>query len=85
MARREDRNTVVEFGVQTPNSRTVLTVTQDLAEAEHMLDMLGGGRLVRRSVSYSSWRPVEPELALPDETLPVSNQDSTPSAPRLVG
>jgi hypothetical protein len=57
---RDDRATrVVEYGVQTSNSKTILTVTEDLAEAERILDMLGQGRIVQRNVSYGPWIAVE--------------------------
>jgi hypothetical protein len=50
--------TVVQYGIETPTSRTVLMVTEDRGEAERMLDMLGRGRLIVRTVSYSRWRDV---------------------------
>jgi hypothetical protein len=57
---RDDRAThTVEYAVQTSNSKTILTVTEDLAEAERTLDMLGQGRLVQRTVSCSPWIAVE--------------------------
>jgi hypothetical protein len=84
MARRNDTKIVVEFGVQTPNSRTVLMVTQDIEEAEHVLDLLGGGQLVRRAVSYSPWRPVA-EADLPNKrpNSTASVEESTPTESRL--
>jgi hypothetical protein len=45
-----------EYGVQTANSKTILTVTLDLAEAERTLDMLGEGRLLQPTISYIPWR-----------------------------
>jgi hypothetical protein len=55
---------VIEYGVQTTGSKTVLTVTQDEAEAEQMLDLLGEGWLVQRTVYYSPW------VTVPIETRP---------------
>ena len=84
MARRNDTKIVVEFGVQTPNSRTVLMVTQDLAEAEQVLDLLGGGQLVRRAVSYSPWRLVsEADLTNKRPNSSAAEEVSTPTESRL--
>jgi hypothetical protein len=59
MARHDRATRTVEYGVQTSNSKTILTVTEDLDEAERTLDMLGQGRLVQRTVSCSPWIAVE--------------------------
>ena len=53
MASRDVAACTTEYGVQTANSKTILTVCSDLAEAERTLDMLGEGRLLRRTVRYS--------------------------------
>ena len=53
-----------EYGVQTANSKTILTVTMDLAEAEGILNMIGEGRLIQRTVRYSPWRVVDKEAAV---------------------
>jgi hypothetical protein len=59
MARDNHATRTVEYGVQTLESKTILAVTEDLAEAERTLDMLGQGRLVKRTVSYSPWIAAE--------------------------
>ncbi|MDT5016825.1 MAG: hypothetical protein QOD39_2985 [Mycobacterium sp.] len=53
-----------ECGVQTPNSKTILTVTLDLAEAQRTLDTLGGGRLLQRTGRCSSWTAVDEDAPL---------------------
>jgi hypothetical protein len=50
---------ITEYGVQTANSKTILTVTQELAEAERTLDLIGEGRLLKRTVRYSPWTAVD--------------------------
>ena len=45
MARRGIAGSVVEYGIQTSNGKTILMVTNDLTEAEHTLDLIGEGRL----------------------------------------
>jgi hypothetical protein len=55
VGKRDVVRTAVEYGVLALASRTVLTVTEDYAEAEHTLDLIGEGRLVRRTVTYGSW------------------------------
>ena len=71
----------VEYGVQTSNSKTILTVTEDLAEAERTLDMLGQGRLLKRTVSYSPWIAVEAEARdFSDESVPGSDDNLGPGA-----
>jgi uncharacterized phage-associated protein len=73
---RDDRATrVAEYGVQTSHSKTILTVTEDLAEAERTLDMLGQGRLVQRTVTYSPWIAAEAQ-AVTDAFLNEPVQDS---------
>lgn len=54
---------LVEYGIQVPNSKTILMVTDNLADAERMLDMIGQGRLVERTISYGPWRVVDSNLA----------------------
>jgi hypothetical protein len=56
--------TVVEYGIQTQNSKTILVVTEDLGEAESTLDMLGSGTLIKRTVRYGPWRSVHDEGGL---------------------
>ena len=67
MVRRSVERRMVEYGVQTLNSRTILTVTKDVAEAEHTLDLIGEGRLIRRTVTYSPWTEVPIDARRPDE------------------
>jgi hypothetical protein len=85
MSKRDDAEGTVEFGFQTPNSKTVLMVTNDLAEAEHVLDLLGGGTLVRRTVGFSPWRPVVTEGGAPSGQMildpPARRPESTSPAP----
>jgi hypothetical protein len=38
-------------------------VTEDLAEAEHLLDMVGQGRLIERTITYGPWQLVDADLA----------------------
>lgn len=57
--RSSDVRSIVEYGVQTPMSRTVVLLTDHLEEAEHMLDLVGEGRIVRRTVRYGPWRSVD--------------------------
>jgi hypothetical protein len=79
MARDDRAACTVECGVQTSNSKTILTVTEDLAEAERTLDMLGQGRLLKRTVSYSPWIAGETETRdLSDEAVPGSSDSSGP-------
>jgi hypothetical protein len=59
MTNKDAAVTVVQYGIQTPNSKTILVVTDDLSEAMSTLDMLGSGTLIRRTVRYSPWRTVE--------------------------
>jgi hypothetical protein len=53
----------IQYGIQTPNSNTILMVTEDLAEAEQMLDMVGQGRLTVRTISYGRWHALDADLA----------------------
>ena len=55
MARRGVAGSVVEYGIQTSNGKTILMVTNDLTEAEHTLDLIGEGRIVQRTVKHSPW------------------------------
>ena len=48
----------MEYGVVSLTSRTILAVTEDYAEAEHTLELIGEGRLVRRTVTYGSWADI---------------------------
>jgi hypothetical protein len=34
-------------------------VTDQIEEAEHMLDLIGAGRIMQRTVSYGPWSAVE--------------------------
>ena len=84
MSRRDDAEGTVEFGIQTLTSRTVLMVTHDLAEAENVLALLGGGSLVRRTVSFSPWRPVATDGGALSRELKLdapSRKQTTTSAP----
>ncbi|MCW2587660.1 MAG: hypothetical protein JWQ86_87 [Mycobacterium sp.] len=57
--RSSDVRSKVEYGVQTPSSSTVAMVTDQIEEAEHMLDLIGAGRIMQRTVSYGPWSAVE--------------------------
>ena len=59
MASRDGAVCTTEYAVQTANSKTILTVTLDRAEAERTLDMLGEGRLLQRTVRYSPWTAID--------------------------
>jgi hypothetical protein len=63
MAKRGIAERCVQYGIQTPNSKSILMVTDDLAEAEHMLDVIGQGRLTVRTISYGRWRELDSHLA----------------------
>ncbi|MDT5018856.1 MAG: hypothetical protein QOD39_5016 [Mycobacterium sp.] len=54
---------VVQYGVRTASTRTILVLADSRAEAESALDMFGEGVLIERTVSYSRWRAVEPNLS----------------------
>lgn len=60
-----------EYGVQTANSKTILTATPDLADAERTLDMIGEGRLLTRTVRYSPWTAVDEDVDFGAEPVPV--------------
>jgi hypothetical protein len=62
---RDVRESVIEYGIQTPTSRQILVITEDLHDAEHMLDLLGDGRLLTRTVTYGAWRPVDADAVRP--------------------
>jgi hypothetical protein len=64
MPNRNVAESFVQYGIQTSTSKTILMVTEDPAEADRMLDLIGDGRLVARTVSYSHWRPVETHVAV---------------------
>jgi ABC-type proline/glycine betaine transport system ATPase subunit len=55
MGKRKTADSTVEYGVQAISSKTVVFVTEDLAEAEHTLDLIGEARVVQRTVRYSPW------------------------------
>jgi hypothetical protein len=50
---------VVQYGIRTPRSKSVSMVTEVLAEATHLLDIVGDGEIVERTVHYGSWRLAE--------------------------
>jgi hypothetical protein len=64
---------ITEYGVQTANSKTILTVTLDLAEAERTLDMIGEGFLLKRTVRYSAWTAVDEPADLGSEPVQASS------------
>jgi hypothetical protein len=64
MRNRNVAESFVQYGIQTPTSKTILMVTEDPAEADRMLDMIGEGGLVVRTVSFSHWRPVDAHVAV---------------------
>jgi hypothetical protein len=66
VGRRVTAGSVVEFGVQTLSGKTVLTVTHDRVEAEHILGLLGEGRLVQRTVNHRPWVLIPAETAVAD-------------------
>jgi hypothetical protein len=59
MAIRDGTKFTVEYGIQTPTSKTMLGVTEGLEVAQRTLDMVGDGRLIQRTVSYSPWVEVD--------------------------
>ena len=63
MSTRDIEERVVQYGVRTAQSRTVLVLTDSRAEAERALDMFGEGMLIERTVSYSRWRAAEADLS----------------------
>lgn len=56
---------VVQYGIQTPHSKTILMVTEDRNEAQRMLDMVGEGRLITRTIRFGSWTQVDAESPVP--------------------
>jgi hypothetical protein len=62
MANHEVEQTVVQYGIRTPTSSTILVLTESRAEAERTLDMLGQGILIERTVKYGGWRTIETDL-----------------------
>lgn len=65
MARRDFSASIVEYGIQTSNGKTIPMVTEDRAEAERTLNLLGEGRLIRRTVYYTPWVTVPDETSIP--------------------
>jgi hypothetical protein len=58
MTRRFGRTgSVTQYGVQTPHSSRVLTVTADRCVAEHTLELIPDGRIVHRTITFSTWLP----------------------------
>lgn len=51
---------VVQYGVMTPTSSTVLIATADLAVATCALSWIHGGRLVQRTVTHGGWTEHRP-------------------------
>jgi hypothetical protein len=45
MSNRSKSRSITQYGVQTPNSSTILIVTADRTEAEHALDWITDGRV----------------------------------------
>ena len=66
MARRGVAGSIVEYGIQTLNGKTILMLANDLTEAEHTLDLIGEGRLVQRTVRYSPWVTVPVDRRIRD-------------------
>ena len=64
-----DAGSVVQYGVETPSSTSVLLVTDRLDEAEHILDVVGDGRIVQRTVRYGAWHPVEASVTVHETHL----------------
>jgi hypothetical protein len=63
MSSRNVEETVVQYGVRTANSKTILVLADSRAEAERALDMLGEGVVIERTLSYSRWRTVKADLS----------------------
>jgi hypothetical protein len=59
MAGRGIGMSVIQYGIRLNGSKSVLMVTEDLAEAERTLDMVGHARLITRRVTYGPWMDVE--------------------------
>jgi hypothetical protein len=63
MSIRDIEKRVVQYGVRTVHSSTILVLTDSRAEAERALDMFGEGVLIERTVSYTRWRTAEADLS----------------------
>jgi hypothetical protein len=63
MSTRDIEKRVVQYGVRTAHSSTILVLTDSRAEAERALDMFGEGVLIERTVSYTRWRTAEADLS----------------------
>jgi hypothetical protein len=63
MARNDIAQSTVEYGIQTMSGNTILTVTEDLAEAQAHAGH-DRGRPAHTTVSYSPWIAVEVEVRL---------------------
>jgi hypothetical protein len=63
MTTRNAAITVVEYGIQPLNGRTILMVTEDFNEAADILDRLGSGTLVQHTIRYGPWRNVKARLS----------------------
>lgn len=50
---------MLQYGVMTPNSSTVLIATADLVVATRALSWIHGGRLVQRTVTYGGWTGID--------------------------
>jgi YD repeat-containing protein len=46
---------VTQYGIQAPDSDTVLIVTTDREEAQHALAWIQHGRIVCRTITYGDW------------------------------
>ena len=62
MPNRNVAESFVQYGIQAANSKTILMVTEDPEEADRMLDLLGEGRLITRTISYTHWGPVDAKV-----------------------
>lgn len=60
---------VIEYGIQTATSKSILVITSDLADAHRTLDMIGDGRLVCRTVTYSRWRQVDEDASTQSHSM----------------
>lgn len=56
MARLGDAKTVVQYGIETPTSRSIVLMTESYEEAAQLLDLLGNARVIARTVRYGPWR-----------------------------
>jgi hypothetical protein len=63
MTTRNMGKSVIEYGIQTATSKSILVITSDLADAQRTLDMIGDGRLVCRTVTYSRWQHVDEDTS----------------------